>query len=194
MTGSWQPGELHGVWRRKLAFHADGRGAFAEIWRESWTEGLPSLVPGATMRQGNLSRSHARVLRGMHMHERQADLWIVLEGKAFVALVDLRSTLAEGGPVRSESIEADPGETLFLPEGIAHGFYAREPLTLLYLVTNEYDGKDEHGFAWDDATAGVPWPDKDPIISARDAEAPSLHALVEALRGGQQTGQQTTGR
>lgn len=187
MTGAWQPGVLEGVWRRKLEFRGDDRGAFAEIWRESWTEGLPSLVPGAMMRQGNLSRSHARVLRGMHMHERQADLWIVLEGRAFVALVDLRAALADGGPVTSETIEADPGETLFLPEGIAHGFYARDPLTLLYLVTNEYDGKDEHGFAWDDPTAGLPWPDSEPIVSARDAEAPSLEALVETLRPPQQT-------
>ena len=29
---------------------------------------------------------------------------------------------------------------------------------LLYLVTNEYDGSDELGFAWDDPAAGVPWP------------------------------------
>ena len=43
-----------------------------------------------------------------------------------------------------------------IPTGVAHGFLALEPLELLYLVTNEYDGTDELGFAWDDPTAGVP--------------------------------------
>ena len=42
-----------------------------------------------------------------------------------------------------------------IPAGVAHGFLALEPLELLYLVTNEYDGSDELGFAWDDPTAGV---------------------------------------
>ena len=37
-----------------------------------------------------------------------------------------------------------------IPAGVAHGFLALEPLELLYLVTNEYDGSDELGFAWDD--------------------------------------------
>ena len=37
-----------------------------------------------------------------------------------------------------------------IPAGVAHGFLALEPLELLYLVTNEYDGTDELGFAWDD--------------------------------------------
>ena len=45
-----------------------------------------------------------------------------------------------------------------IPTGVAHGFLALEPLELLYLVTNEYDGSDELGFAWDDPLAGVPWP------------------------------------
>ena len=32
-----------------------------------------------------------------------------------------------------------------IPTGVAHGFLAVEPLTLVYLVTNEYDGTDELG-------------------------------------------------
>ena len=45
-----------------------------------------------------------------------------------------------------------------IPTGVAHGFLALDALELLYLVTNEYDGSDELGFAWDDPTAAVPWP------------------------------------
>ena len=45
-----------------------------------------------------------------------------------------------------------------IPPGVAHGFLALEPLQMSYLVTNEHDGTDELGFAWDDPAVGVAWP------------------------------------
>jgi dTDP-4-dehydrorhamnose 3,5-epimerase len=76
-----------------------------------------------------------------------------------------------------------------IPVGVAHGFLALEPLELLYLVTNEYDGTDELGFAWDDPAVGVPWPqlsntpDGRPILSDRDRANPPLAELVARLAG-----------
>jgi hypothetical protein len=75
-----------------------------------------------------------------------------------------------------------------IPAGVAHGFLALEPLEMLYLVTNEYDGADELGFAWDDPAVGVPWPAVDatpdgrPILSERDQTNPPLAELVARLR------------
>jgi dTDP-4-dehydrorhamnose 3,5-epimerase len=174
MTG-WAEGRIVGVRSRRLRIHPDERGAFQEVWRESWTADL-----GDPMRQVNLSRSQPRVLRGLHLHRHQADLWVVLDGHPFIALVDVRMARAGGTPA-TEVIEALPGDAVYIPAGVAHGFYARDALTLLYLVSNEFDGSDELGFAWDDPEAAVPWPDIDPIISARDAEAPSLRELVDRL-------------
>ena len=71
---------------------------------------------------------------------------------------------------------------------MAHGFLALEPLELIYLVTNWYDGSDELGFAWDDPAVGVAWPtlaataDGRPIVSERDASNPSLAELVARIR------------
>ena len=76
-----------------------------------------------------------------------------------------------------------------IPTGVAHGFLALEPLELVYLVTNEFDGSDELGFAWDDPAVAVPWPavsatpDGNPILSDRDQSNPSLAELVARLRG-----------
>jgi dTDP-4-dehydrorhamnose 3,5-epimerase len=136
------------------------------------------------MRQANLSRSDARVLRGLHVHRRQADLWVIVDGHPFVALVDVRPVLTGARPPAVETLDAGPGDTLYLPAGVAHGFYARDPITLVYLVTNVYDGTDELGFAWDDPDAAVPWPDRAPILSGRDTSAPPLRELVDRLRGG----------
>lgn len=173
----WIAGRLEGVWRRNVAFHPDPRGSFGELWRDTWTAPL-----GEPMRQANLSRSAARVLRGLHYHRRQADLWVVVDGHPFIALVDVRSAVRGAGPPVVETIEAAPGDAFYLPAGVAHGFYARDPITLVYLVTNEYDGSDELGFAWDDADAAVPWPARDPILSPRDAGAPPLARLLRELR------------
>ena len=182
MTSAWRAGRIAGVWRRSTDVLPDERGSFAELWRASWIETLPRGHALGAMRQANVSRSQARVLRGLHMHLRQADLWVVLDGSPLVALVDTRPALLGNGPVVVEMIDAVPGDVLFIPEGVAHGFYARDPITLVYLVTNEYDGSDELGLAWDDEQAAVPWPDRSPILSARDGAAGPLADLLTRLR------------
>lgn len=179
MPEDWTPTTLAGVARRSLNLNADVRGSFRELWRHSWTRqiGVDSVV------QVNLSVSNAGVVRGLHFHRRQTDLWVILEGRAHVALVDLRARLAgDSDPpaVMAETLGAS--EAMLIPAGVAHGFWALEPVTLLYLVTNEYDGSDEHGFRWDDPDAGAPWPGGEPVLSTRDAEAPSLRDALLAAR------------
>jgi dTDP-4-dehydrorhamnose 3,5-epimerase-like enzyme len=147
--------------------------------------------PEPAFTQANLSTSSAGVLRGLHLHRRQLDLWIVIEGRALVALVDVRPLIA-GTAERPlvEVREAPVDSTVTIPAGVAHGFLALEPLELIYLVTNEFDGSDELGFAWDDRLAAVPWPavagtpDGRPILSDRDRSNPSLGELVARLRAG----------
>jgi dTDP-4-dehydrorhamnose 3,5-epimerase len=168
--------DIRGVVKTSLAPIADQRGSFMELWRVTSTDGV-----GATFRQANLSRSEARVLRGMHFHERQADLWIVLEGRASVGLVDLRLMIrGESAAPLTDQFEMVAGSSVLIPRGVAHGFLALERLALLYLVTQEYDGTDEHGFAWDDTAAGLSWPIADPIVSNRDRSNPTLADAVEA--------------
>ncbi|HYC07793.1 MAG TPA: dTDP-4-dehydrorhamnose 3,5-epimerase, partial [Candidatus Binatia bacterium] len=129
------------------------------------------------------------VLRGLHCHRHQLDYWVVVAGRAFVALVDVRAALGGGGPPTVETREMSADDWVVIPAGVAHGFLALEPIELLYLVTDEYDGSDELGFAWDDPAAAVPWPtelptaDGRPILSDRDRSNPSLAELAATLRG-----------
>jgi dTDP-4-dehydrorhamnose 3,5-epimerase len=186
---------LPGVRYGAVARMADARGAFRELWR---ADRFPTIDPrdaGAdpdvapTFVQANLSTSAPGVLRGLHYHRRQLDYWIVASGRAFVALVDLRPVLdGSGGRPVVETREVGEDGWVVIPAGVAHGFLALEPLGMLYLVTNPYDGSDELGFAWDDPTAGVRWPavdgtpDGQPIVSERDRTAPTLADLVVRLR------------
>ncbi len=169
-----------GVLRRQVAFTPDSRGRFGELWRESWTSGL-----GLKFRQANLSRSRAGVLRGLHFHRRQTDFWAVLEGTAHVAVVDLRERMRDLNfderPRHSIHV-IEAGGAIVIPPGVAHGFWALDDVSLLYLVTEEYDGSDEYGFAWNDALAGVSWPAGAPVLSERDAKAPSMSSAVSRAR------------
>ena len=173
------PSILPGVRFGAVERHADDRGAFRELWRA--TPDLPPFV------QANLSTSAVGVLRGLHLHRRQLDYWIVASGRAFVALVDVRGVLAGSATAPTiETRELPVDDWVVIPEGVAHGFLALEPLDMLYLVTNQYDGSDELGFAWDDPAVGVPWPTAagggPPITSERDASNPPLADLIARLR------------
>ena len=186
---------LRGVRFGAVTRHGDARGSFRELWRASAFPTLTAADTGAPAGseprfvQANLSTSAAGVLRGLHYHRRQLDYWIVATGRALVALVDVRPLLDGSGDralVETRELAAD--DWVVIPAGVAHGFLALEPLELLYLVTNEFDGSDELGFSWDDPAVGVPWPpvpgspDGRPILSDRDRSNPSLAELVASLR------------
>jgi dTDP-4-dehydrorhamnose 3,5-epimerase len=192
-----EPSALPGVRYGAVARFADERGSFRELWKASVFGPIDprdaGTAPGSEPRfvQANLSASAPGVLRGLHFHRRQLDHWIVATGRALVALVDVRPMLDDptAAPgVETRALAAD--DWVDIPTGVAHGFLALEPLELMYLVTNEYDGSDELGFAWDDPTAAVPWPpigatlDGLPILSDRDRTNPSLPELVARLRTG----------
>ena len=178
------PSSLPGVTYGAIVRHGDTRGSFRELWRAG-------DFPDEPFVQANLSTSAAGVLRGLHLHRRQDDLWIVADGRAFVALVDLRPMLDGSGTaplIETRELRAD--EWVIIPTGIAHGFLTLDPLQLIYLVTNEYDGTDELGFAWDDPAVAVDWPplagtpDGRPILSERDGANPSLADLLARIRQG----------
>jgi dTDP-4-dehydrorhamnose 3,5-epimerase len=182
------PSEVAGVRYGAVARHGDARGTFRELWRAN---DVANLAGGMAFVQANLSTSGTGVLRGLHLHRRQLDYWVVAEGRAFVAVVDVRSLLegsAAAPKVETRQLAYD--DWVVIPPGVAHGFLALEPLELIYLVTNLYDGSDELGFAWNDPVVGVPWPvppgapDGRPILSARDMANPSLVELVATLRAG----------
>ncbi|HUP83268.1 MAG TPA: dTDP-4-dehydrorhamnose 3,5-epimerase family protein [Candidatus Limnocylindria bacterium] len=179
MNDGWQPTSLPGVMRRALVRHDDPRGTLRETWRASWLDQL-DVQPLA---QANHTISRAGALRGLHLHLRQTDLWVMLDGRGHVGLADIRGLLdGRDEPVPTLSLELASGDCLLIPVGVAHGLWALTDVSLLYLVTTEYDATDEHGFAWNDPSAGVIWPAGSPILSDRDRSAPALADAVAKVR------------
>jgi dTDP-4-dehydrorhamnose 3,5-epimerase len=157
----------------------DTRGYFFETFRRTWVPGSREMI------QGNCSFSKAGVLRGLHFHNKQADFWAVPSGLVRAALYDLRTS----SPTRGASLVLEMGEGsprgLYIPKGVAHGFYALKDSFMTYLVDEYYDNSDELGVRYDDPALGIDWGVSSgpaPIVSQRDQDNPMLAAIPDAQR------------
>jgi dTDP-4-dehydrorhamnose 3,5-epimerase len=149
---------VEGLIRVPLRRFEDERGWFSEIRRDSQ---LPRPVV-----QTNLSFSRQGVVRGLHYHERQDDLFVCLSGTARVVVLE-RGT----GRTYTEDIGDDNPVALWIPGQHAHGFEALTDLLFCYHVTAEYDpaSPDEYGIPWNDPRVAHLWSTSTPILSERDA-------------------------
>lgn len=117
------------------------------------------------------SRSGRSVLRGLHFQLPPHDhvkLVYCVSGEVLDAVVDLR----EGSPMFGRHVlvrvSAAQGNALYLPRGVAHGFYVTSAeSTMIYNVTTGYAPASDSGIRWN--SAGIEWPDRMPVLSPRDA-------------------------
>jgi dTDP-4-dehydrorhamnose 3,5-epimerase len=163
---------IAGVKVVRLQSFQDDRGRFVETFRKSW-------FPERTWEnfQSNRSDSRAGVLRGLHYHFHQIDYWCLVRGRIRVGLADLRRDSPTFGQSEVVELDADDPRGVFIPSGVAHGFYALTDATLTYIVDNYYDNSDELGVAWDDPDLAVPWGATAPALSPRDLSNPRLRDI-----------------
>jgi dTDP-4-dehydrorhamnose 3,5-epimerase len=152
----------------------DQRGFFRETYQKKTYHYLGILDDFI---QDNFSHSKKNILRGLHyqINKPQSQLVTLLNGTVFDVIVDLREnektfgqwvsvTLSEGGPSQ-----------IYMPPGVAHGFYVKSDFAdLHYKVTNYYDPINEAGLKWNDEVLDISWPVAEPFISQRDSEFPSF--------------------
>lgn len=175
MSNTVEASTIEGVVVRELKAYPDPRGRFLETYRQEWFPGKPAMI------QGNRSDNIGNVLRGLHYHLKQADYWYVTGGKIFVALADLR----QGSPTQNQVATLWLGEedrAVYIPPGVAHGYYAPGEATMTYLVDQYYDNTDEFGVAWDCPQLAIPWPleGQAPLLSDRDQNNPGVADLDPA--------------
>ena len=151
----------------------DVRGTFVELFRE---EHFAALGIALQVRQVNLSRSKAGVVRGLHFQwdPPQAKLMRVVRGRAMLYAVDVR----HGSPTlgRPYERECSSGFDLLWGEpGFARGFCALEDDTEVeYLCSAPWRPEAEGGIRWSDPAIGLHLPLSDPIVTPKDADAPTL--------------------
>ena len=173
------------------AYH-DSRGYFVKAIQKSAFEaqGLE-----ADFAEVFYTTSYKDVLRGMHFQVPPADhakLVYCTSGSIYDVALDLRIGSPSFGQHEVYELSDRFNNAVYLPRGIAHGFYVREaPSVVVYHVTSEHDPAHDQGILWN--SFGAPWPMADPILSDRDAGFPALtdfqspfrfDALTHALTAG----------
>lgn len=171
-----RPLSIDGAFVAVPQLHGDQRGVFLEWYR------FDTLTTGAghplRLAQANMSVSARGVVRGIHYADvppGQAKYVTCARGAVLDVIVDLRV----GSPTfgRHETVLLDETErrAVYLAEGLGHGFCAlTDHATLVYLCSQTHAPQREHAVHPLDPDLGIQWPVDDPVLSARDAAAPSL--------------------
>jgi dTDP-4-dehydrorhamnose 3,5-epimerase len=164
---------LHGCYLLQPDVHADERGRLVKTFH---LETFANYGLATHFVESFYSVSYRGVLRGMHFQlppHQHAKLVHCPVGNAFDAVVDLRHGSPTQGQVATFELTAEQGEMLYIPPGLAHGWYAlTDTAQLVYQVTSIHSPLSDAGVRWD--SVGVDWPDQQPKISLRDQLLPPL--------------------
>lgn len=137
--------------------HSDERGVLQEVFRAEW---FASFVP----QQVNISFNKQDVLRGLHYHRKQTDVWFPIQGRFQCAFRDEFNTTPTNQIL---FLDAMKPVAVRIPPFIVHGFLSLDADSILgYAVDQPYDPEDEHTLPWN--AFGIPWRVANPILSERD--------------------------
>jgi dTDP-4-dehydrorhamnose 3,5-epimerase len=167
----------HGVVWRELTTHADQRGDLTELFRAEWYDGLAPV-------QWNFVRSEGNVLRGVHVHSRHDDYLVVLHHRMLLGLKDLRRDSPTHDLGTMVELDGKHLSAIFIPHGVAHGFYFPSDTLYTYAVNHYWDRSDELRCRWDDPELELKWPAESPLLSELDRTAGTLSAMRRDLDAG----------
>ena len=177
--------DIPGAWEITPAVHGDSRGLFFEWLTDS--EFRAFAGHRLDVRQANCSVSSAGVLRGLHFAQlppSQAKYVTCVSGSVFDVVVDIRLGSPTFGRWASVLLDASDRRTIYISEGLAHGFLAlQDNSTVMYLCSSEYNPQREHTICATDPALAIDWPLVDGArarMSDRDAAAPSLEQVRSA--------------
>lgn len=108
------------------------------------------------------------VLRGLHYQEEysQAKLIHIIQGAIYDVAVDLRPGSKTFGKHYGALLDSKTQESIFIPEGFAHGFISLTEQTIFsYMCSGKYCPEYCGGIVWDDEELAIRWPLKEYGIS-----------------------------
>lgn len=164
---------LPGVYQIDLEPHYDERGFFARTWCRD--EFARRGLQGDFVQCSLSFNREAGTLRGMHFQAepyQEVKLVRCTKGAIFDVLVDLRQASPTYKHWIGVELTAESHRTLYVPQGVAHGFQTLRPESeVYYQISTEYVREASRGLRWDDPAIGIVWPPCDQrVISERDRQ------------------------
>lgn len=172
-----EPTSLRDVYRISPPRFGDHRGFFAESWNKQALTNAGLLLPDFVQDNHSSSRD-AGTVRGLHYQSpphAQGKLVRCGRGRIFDVAVDIRKGSPTYGHWIGEELSFENGKQLWIPAGFLHGFMTLEPESeIIYKCTDHYAPDCDGAVKWD--SCGIDWPldEVAPIISEKDANAPTL--------------------
>lgn len=149
----------------------DYRGFLQQIYDKEFLEDLK--ISNLQFSLSYFSYSKKNVLRGLHFqrdNSSQKKMITLIKGRIFDVIVDIRPCSPTYGKYKSEILDANNVNMIWIPEGFAHGFQALDKENImLYQIIGDYQPDDEITLNWNDSDLQIEWPNKKgAVISHKD--------------------------
>jgi dTDP-4-dehydrorhamnose 3,5-epimerase len=156
----------------------DDRGVFLESFRGDKL--IKAVGHRLDVIQTNVSVSSRGTVRGVHFADvppSQAKYVTALSGSFIDFVIDIRVGSPTFGQWDSVLLDTVDRRAIYLAEGLGHAICSlQDDSTVVYLCSATYDPMREHGINALDPELGLTLPEEiTPVLSAKDAAAPSLN-------------------
>lgn len=180
IVGATKLAGVHVVERRP---QVDERGWFERMYCAT---DLADVLGRRTIVQVNRSVTQRRAtVRGMHYQvppSAEAKLVSCLRGSILDVAVDVRRDSPTLLAWHAELLTAENHRSLFVPEGVAHGFESLEDdCEVLYFTTAAYDPAAERGLHPRDPRVAIEWPLAIEHLSERDASRAAISIEFDGI-------------
>jgi dTDP-4-dehydrorhamnose 3,5-epimerase len=175
---------IGGVWEIQIERRVDERGYFARTWCRN--EFAARGIEGDIVQASVSFNQRAGTLRGMHFAwppAREGKLVRCTAGRAHDVVLDLRPDSSTFRRHAALVLDADTGNALYVPPGVAHGFQTLvDACEVTYMMTEAYRPELAAGVRFDDPAFRIDWPLPVTCIASRDRTYADFDPIAHRLR------------
>lgn len=152
------PKLISGVEIEVGTIHPDDRGFFSELFRVGASRLTRDLVRCPTL-QISVASSYPGIIKALHYHFEQTDVWAPVQGMFQVVLCDLREESLTHGEVNTLYVGILKPWRIKIPPGVGHGYkiVGTETATLVYVTDKFYNPQDEGRLAYNHPFLNYDW-------------------------------------
>jgi dTDP-4-dehydrorhamnose 3,5-epimerase len=120
---------------------------------------LTRLGEGDRRIQVSFTLTYPGIIKAIHYHAEQTDLWVPISGMVQVFLYDLRRNSKTLGLINTIFVGSYRPWEILIPPGVGHGYKAPgvEPIQLLYFTDRHYNPADEFRITYNDPRIAYDW-------------------------------------
>ncbi|MDJ0645034.1 MAG: dTDP-4-dehydrorhamnose 3,5-epimerase [Flavobacteriaceae bacterium] len=169
---------IKGCYELQPRIFKDDRGCLVKTYHEDTFREL-DLETDFTEEYYSVSKKN--VLRGLHFQTPPHDhvkCVTCISGKIFDVVVDLRKSSPTFKNTFTIELDAEIGNMLYVPKGLAHGFLVlSDQAVFLNRTSVVYKPESDKGIHWN--SCDVDWPVKTPIVSEKDEICISMDTFLK---------------